>query len=389
MVDFVPIIWRFMRSNFAKIFLMAWLLSACGAPPRPTVRTGTLEVKATPTATAFITPLPSMTVSPRPPSTPQPSATPNPTLTLTVTPTLFPLTIAALRLRAYPGSELKIEETLQPGFNYDRYIASYLSDGLKIYALLTVPRGSRPASGWPAIIFNHGYIPPEVYTPTGYYVEHVDYLARQGYIVLKPDFRGHGKSEGTAKGAYATPDYIVDDLNALASLKRFPSVDPARIGMFAHSMGGHITLGAMVISKEIKAGVIWAGVVAPYPDLLKWYPTPPATLSDGAFSWREPFIQTFGSPAENPSFWASISPSTFIQDLSGPLQLHHGIQDSDVPYQYSLDLYNALKAAGKTVDFYTYPGSDHNLYGRAFGDAIYRTLQFFNQYVKGVAPTSP
>jgi len=32
-------------------------------------------------------------------------------------------------------------------------------------------------------------------------------------------------------------------------------------------MGGSVTLRAMVVSKDIKAGVIWGGVVAPYPDI--------------------------------------------------------------------------------------------------------------------------
>ena len=67
---------------------------------------------------------------------------------------LNPLSIAAMRQKSYPGSDIKIEQTLTPGSNYKRYIASYLSDGLKIYALLTVPNGTPPDGGWPAIIFN-------------------------------------------------------------------------------------------------------------------------------------------------------------------------------------------------------------------------------------------
>ena len=61
--------------------------------------------------------------------------------------------VEVMRRRDYPGSPLTIEETLEPGDNYDRFIASYLSDGNKIYALLTVPHGARPATGWPIIVF--------------------------------------------------------------------------------------------------------------------------------------------------------------------------------------------------------------------------------------------
>src|SRR3989344_3216699 len=65
---------------------------------------------------------------------------------------LNPLTIESLRNGEYPGSNIVIEQTLDPGSNYDRYIASYRSEGLKIYALLTVPQGDKPSSGWPAIV---------------------------------------------------------------------------------------------------------------------------------------------------------------------------------------------------------------------------------------------
>jgi len=88
-----------------------------------------------------------------------------------------------MRKREYPGSDIVVEQTLAPGANYNRYVASYQSDGLKIYALMTVPMGQKPKTGWPAIIFNHGFIPPDQYRTTERYVAYVDALARSGYIV--------------------------------------------------------------------------------------------------------------------------------------------------------------------------------------------------------------
>src|SRR5215510_2855795 len=108
----------------------------------------------------------------------------------------LPLEIDAMRARQYPGSDIVIEQALDPGINYSRYYVSYLSDGLKIYALMTVPNGQKPATGWPVIVFNHGYIPPNVYRTTERYIAYVDQIARSGYIVLKSDYRGHDRSEG-------------------------------------------------------------------------------------------------------------------------------------------------------------------------------------------------
>ena len=121
---------------------------------------------------------------------------------------------------------------------YDPLLVSYESDGLKIYALLTVPNGDEPATGWPVVIFNHGYIPPAQYRTTERYVAYVDAFARNGYIVFRSDYRGHGSSEGEARGGYGSPDYTIDVLNAVSSIKRFPDADPNRIGMWGHSMGG-------------------------------------------------------------------------------------------------------------------------------------------------------
>jgi hypothetical protein len=102
-------------------------------------------------------------------------------------------------------------------------------------------------------------------------------------------------------------------------------------------MGGYITLRAMVIREDIKAGVIWGGVVASYPDMIsRWRATPPATISAGARGWRASFIEQYGTFEENPEFWASISANSYLADLSGPLQLDHGEADETVPVDRQL-----------------------------------------------------
>jgi len=308
-------------SVLVGLVLMLTLFAACRnsqavgvqptAPPEPTPTTEPTEV-STATQTATPTPQPTSTPTPEPTDTPTATSTPTNTATSTPTPTpLHPLMIESMRQQSYPGSEITIEETLEPGPNYDRYIASYLSEGNKIFALLTVPQGEQPESGWPVVVFNHGYIPPAQYRTTERYVAYVDGFARNGYIVFRSDYRGHGNSEGEAAGGYGSPAYTIDVLNAVASIKQFLAADPDRIGMWGHSMGGHITLRAMVTTKDVKAGVIWAGVVASYPDLLeRWrrarsggdddiFPTPDPNSRRGR--WRRVLFETYGAPNENPT----------------------------------------------------------------------------------------
>lgn len=331
---------------------------------------------------------PTLTIVPSSTATPSPIPTSTQTLIPTAVPTATPipnpLEIAALRAGSYPGSPITIEEKLTPGINYNRYYVSYQSTGLKIYALMTVPRGEKPLTGWPVIIFNHGYIPPDVYRTTERYVAYVDQLARNGYIVFRSDYRGHDRSEGVARGAYSNTNYTVDVLNAVASMKQYPDADPDRMGMWGHSMGGYITLRTMVVSDDIKAGVIWAGVVGSYPDLLyNWRrgPTASPDSSPRPGSWRTTFAEQYGSPEENPEFWASISANSYLSDISGPLQLHHGTADTDVPVAFSETLFQQMLDANQYVELYTYDGDNHNL-SKYFSTAMQRTVEFFDRFLK-------
>lgn len=298
------------------------------------------------------------------------------------------LTIDYLRSLEYPGSDIVVEQVLAPRSNYERYLVSYQSEGLKNYAYMTIPSGPKPATGWPAIVFNHGYIPPAVYRSTERYVAYVDGFARNGYVVFRPDYRGHGASEGTARGAYGFPDYTIDVLNALASVKQHPDVDPARIGMWGHSMGGYITLRAMLTDDDIKAGVIWAGVVASYPDLINNWRRPnsvPSTVPNAARRWRAQLIERYGEPSESSPFWRSISANSYLDELTAPIQLHHGTADTSVPVAFSETLQEQLAAAGQSSELYIYQGDDHNLAGQ-FSLAMQRSLEFFDRHVKNAEP---
>jgi dipeptidyl aminopeptidase/acylaminoacyl peptidase len=294
------------------------------------------------------------------------------------------MTIQAMRQGSYPGSEITIVEELRRGANYSRYYAYYLSEGLKIYAMLTIPDGELPAGGWPAIVFNHGYIPPDEYRTTERYIAYVDNLATHGYIVFRIDYRGHDQSEGVASGAYRHPGYTVDVLNAVASLKQFPQANSEKIGMWGHSMGGYLTLRAMVISPDIKAGVIWAGVVGSYDDLLnRWRRNVPTPIPSGTGtrSWRWDWVEAYGTPEENPEFWNSISANSYLGDLSGPIQLHHADTDETVPLVFSEILAAQMQQANLPYEFYIYPGDNHNL-SESFSLAMGRTLAFYDQYLK-------
>jgi dipeptidyl aminopeptidase/acylaminoacyl peptidase len=290
------------------------------------------------------------------------------------------MSIERLRAGSYPGSALTVERTLTAGQGYKRFIASYRSEGLKIQALLTVPQGKAPAAGWPAVAFMHGYIPPAQYRTTERYERYVDAITRAGYIVLKPDLRGHGSSQGTAEGAYWSPGYSIDTLNAVASLRRFPKADGERLAMWGHSMGGFLTLRAIAAGAKVRAAVIWAGVVAPYSDLLGSWSRRYLGSSHDRAGGPDDLIDRHGSPSSNPRFWNTLSATSYLQKAP-PIQLHHSPADTHVPYTFSEKLAATLKAAGRTRELYSYPGDDHNL-SRNFANAMRRTVAFLDRHLK-------
>ncbi len=291
------------------------------------------------------------------------------------------MSVAAAREKKYPGSALKVLTTLGAGSNYSRQVVAYQSGGLTIRALLTVPNGPPPQGGWPAIVFNHGYIPPQQYRTTERYVAYQDAFARAGFVTLKSDYRGHGESEGEALGGYYAPGYTDDVMNALGSLKRDGRVNAARIGMWGHSMGGFLTLRAMVIDPGIKAGVIWAGVVGDYNAMMtQWNSPVPASIPQRVLDLRRKAVAKYGTPANNPTFWNTLSANSYLRDLGGPVQLHIGTADEDVPVVFHTTLSSDLKALGKPVQSYVYPGDNHNL-SRNLQTALNRSVAFFKEHL--------
>lgn len=344
------------------------------------------------------------TAQPQPTDTPapqSPTATETATATSTITPAPTPtevtfevgqeLTIKYLRDLEINSSEITFEQELPANFFYRQYLVSYISEGNKIYGLLTVPLGEPPEGGFQAIVFNHGYIPPAAYRTTERYTAYVDYLTRAGFVVFKIDYRGHGQSEGQPSGTYFSPGYTIDAITALKSLQTLDFVDPQGIGMWGHSMAGNLVLRAMLIEPEIKAGVIWAGAVYSYDDFTRYGITdntyrPPATpqteqTPDSRQGTREIF-EVYGRPDTQVDFWRAVSLTENIEYLNRPIQIHHAEDDPVVSTAYSFDLAAVLQENGKAYEFYTYEGGGHNLISPYFDQAMQRTVDFFRENLK-------
>ena len=90
----------------------------------------------------------------------------------------------------------------------------------------------------------------------------------------------------------------------------------------------------------------------------------------------------YGPPATASAFWQSIDPTAHLSDITAPIQLHTGGADEEVPVAFSQYLYASLQKLGKVVEYYNYPGGDHNIANPNFTLAMERSIAFFDKYLK-------
>jgi fermentation-respiration switch protein FrsA (DUF1100 family) len=298
-------------------------------------------------------------------------------------PELHPLQIDAIKARSYPGSVITVEQDLGNRSGYNQKIVSYKSDEFKVFALLATPNGSAPEGGWPVVILNHGYVEPSAYrTINNYYSAPISALATNGMAVLMPDYRGHGNSEGTPEGGHFSPVYAYDDLSLISSIALTPTLglSSTRLGTLGHSLGAHTSLRVAVVNPNIKATVYAAGVVASAEDILyNWPNSPmPSDLPASIHAARDALLAQYGTPRTNPEFWNSVSAINYVSDITGVSQIQHSQNDTVVPISFSTKLDEALKAANKPVEFYSYAGGEHQIISNS-QLAINRMVEFFKK----------
>jgi len=286
------------------------------------------------------------------------------------------LTVPYLREMEIEGGEINIESRLAENENYTSYLAWYESEGLRIYGLLTEPKGQVPVGGWPAVVFVHGYVPPRSYQTTEKYEAYVNRLADEGIVVFKIDLRGHGQSQGEPGGAYFSGDYVIDTLSAYESLKKHAGVNPGRVGLWGHSMAGNVILRAMAVKPEIPVGIIWAGAVYTYEDMGEY------RINDDSYqpgqnpnrNTRGELIARVGEISADNPYWSLVAPTNFVEELNGRVEIHHARNDGVVRIDYSRNLARILSEAGVGHRLYEYDSGGHNIEGAAFSSAIGRSV---------------
>ena len=295
------------------------------------------------------------------------------------------MTIPYLRARQYQSTLGKLDQATETSA-YTGYLTSYSSDGFEVNGYLTIPKGAEPESGWPAIVFVHGYISPQTYRTLENYSAFVDFLAKSGFVVFKIDLRGHGNSEGEAGGGYYSSDYIIDTLNARAALQNSDFVNPNAIGLWGHSMAGNVISRALAAKPEIPAITIFAGAVYTYADFLEFRimdnSYQPQPTDSPSRTKRQQIFDKYGQFDPNSEFWKMVPMTNYLSDIKGAIQLNHALDDQVVDIGYSKNLNDLLNKTSIPHEFNEYPSGGHNFTGATFNRAMQNSVDFFKKYLR-------
>jgi TRAP-type C4-dicarboxylate transport system substrate-binding protein/dienelactone hydrolase len=234
----------------------------------------------------------------------------------------------------------------------------YDSGGLTISARLSLPAGSGP---FPAVV---------LVQPFGGLEREAERLVDAGYVVLETDLRGHGNSDpDPSQSTDLEMGSTLDVVNAARALAVEPRVDASRIALVGAGLGGLIVINAEVVAPEVAAAVIaknpssidvWQNI--------EYYFEP----DDEA---RALIVDSRGTPDDNPTLWADLSPVTFADRIDSPLLILQGTGDTGNDPSWSDATVHTFTDAGKAAEVITFEGADFVL-DPSWEDAIATIEEF-------------
>ncbi len=231
------------------------------------------------------------------------------------------------------------------------------------------PAGFEEGERYPVLLNVHGG-PHSQYGE--YFFDEAQMQAAAGFVVVFGNPRG-GSGRHTAWGqaiqgpkhpvvpgpGWGTVD--VDDVLAIidAALDRYPFCDRDRVGMLGGSYGGYMAT--------------W--LAGHHGERFRAFCSERAVNNLLSFEWSSDIATVFRSEhglthVEDPEEYARRSPIAAVDSIDKPMLIIHSEEDWRCPINQAEELWIALKLRGKEVDFYRFPGENHEL--SRSGSAVHR-----------------
>jgi hypothetical protein len=258
------------------------------------------------------------------------------------------------------------------------------SGDLALPGTLSIPKGTGP---FPALVLVHGSGPndrDETVEANKPFRDLAWGLASQGIAVLRYEKRtkAHPEQFVATKDSLTVKEEVINDaLAAVALLRKTKDIDPQRVFVLGHSLGGTLAPRIGKADAQIAGFVILAGATRPLEDLMLYQVTYLASLdsnrseSDKAdieqvrqaverikdpnlASTAKPDEMLLGAPI---SYWLDLrgyKPAEMAAELKQPMLILQGERDYQVPLEEFEGWKQALSSRAN-VEFKLYPKLNH------------------------------
>ena len=223
--------------------------------------------------------------------------------------------------------------------------------GDTIYGRYYLPPHFDPNKKYPMIVYYYGGTSPTTRGISNPYCAQLfasrDYVV---YVIQPSGTTGFGQ-EFSARHVNAWGKRTADDIieGTKQFCKEHPFVDDKKIGCLGASYGGFMTQYLQTQTDIFAAAVSHAGIsdVTSYWGEGYWGYSYNAIAAADSYPWKDPELFTKQGSLFN------------ADKINTPLLLLHGTVDTNVPVGESIQLFNALKILGKTVELVTVDGENH------------------------------
>ncbi len=224
------------------------------------------------------------------------------------------------------------------------------SDGTEVHGWVMEPVGYEPGKQYPAILFIHGG-PKTIFSDVFHHEMQV--WANAGYFVLFSNPRGsdgRGLEFLNICGHYGETDYTDIMQFTDEALRRYPDIDPSRVGVCGGSYGGYMTNWIIGHTDRFAAAVSQRSIAS-------W--STQEHLSDIGPNYTV-YEQDAQTCTDAKSLWEH-SPLAFAQNCKTPTLFLHSDRDYRCPVEEGLSMYTALSMAGCPTKLILFHGENHEL----------------------------
>jgi dipeptidyl-peptidase 4 len=241
------------------------------------------------------------------------------------------------------------------------------TDGTPLYCRMIKPIDFDPLKKYPVVIYVYGGPHAQMITDSWMYGAnfYLNFLAQKGYVVFTLDNRGsdkRGREFEQAIHRNLGKIEAEDQMQGVRYLKSLPFVDAERIGIDGWSYGGFMSVHMKLNYPETFKVAVAGGPVIDW----KYYEV----------MYGERYMD---HPESNPEGYEQANLINQVSKLEGKLLLIHGDMDPVVVWQHSLAFLKKCVSEGKLVDYFVYPGYEHNVRGRDRAHLIKKITSYFDE----------